>query len=82
MTKSTHVATHSSEEHSVNVPSPEFYRVMENLKGNQTFDALTEEDQIAYANLLVEADDWARSYGFRTLTQNRYESYRGGSRNA
>lgn len=41
------------------------------LRSSRTFCDLCDEDQIAYASMLIEAEDWAHSYGFRTVLSSK-----------
>lgn len=55
-------------------PDPVLHCV-EYFKDSHTFQAMSEDDQIAYCCLLVEAEEWAESYGYKTPKFKQGGSY-------
>lgn len=47
------------------IPSPSLQQYVDAANTNSHFKSLSEDEKIAYVRLLIEAEEWAKSFGFK-----------------
>jgi hypothetical protein len=70
MTKA-HIVTTKVDSNS-RIPSTKLQHYVDAAKANSHFAALSEDEQIAYVRLLIEAEEWAVNFGFKRTYLNSY----------
>lgn len=47
------------------IPSPSLQQYVDAANSNSHFAALSEPEKLAYVRLLIEAEEWAKDFGFK-----------------